>query len=77
MLTTEKPGKPVVSPSAVRRIRLDREMTQQELANLADLSLGQISRIEGGKIDSPHFRTVRKLAGALGVETEDLYARKH
>jgi transcriptional regulator with XRE-family HTH domain len=73
MLTTKKPSKRAIDADAIRQIRMDREITQQELANVADLSLGQISRIEGGRIASPHFRTVRKIAGALGVETDELY----
>jgi transcriptional regulator with XRE-family HTH domain len=56
----------------VRRARLTRHMSQQKLAEVAGLSIGQISRIEGGKIDSPHFSTIKKLADALGLEAEEL-----
>jgi transcriptional regulator with XRE-family HTH domain len=56
----------------VRRARLTRHMSQQTLATKAGLSIGQISRIEGGKIDSPHFSTIEKLANALEMKPEDL-----
>ncbi len=63
---------PRINWEEVRRLRKERRISQQELAFHADLSLGQISRIENGKIEHPQFKTVRNLAHALGVEPEDL-----
>jgi transcriptional regulator with XRE-family HTH domain len=31
-----------------------------------------LSRIETGKIAAPHFSTIEKLAGALGIEADEL-----
>lgn len=56
----------------VKYYRTLRRMSQQRLAERAGLSIGQISRIESGKIESPHFSTVEKLADALGVADDEL-----
>lgn len=56
----------------VKYHRMRQRMSQQRLAEKAGLSLGQISRIESGKIESPHFGTIEKLAAALGLEEDDL-----
>jgi transcriptional regulator with XRE-family HTH domain len=47
-------------------------MSQQRLAERAGLSLGQVSRIESGRIETPHFPTIEKLATALGIEEDEL-----
>lgn len=56
----------------VRQSRILRRMSQQRLAEAAGLSIGQVSRIESGKIDSPHFSTIEKLSKALGIREDDL-----
>jgi len=63
---------PSIRSGRVRELRIENHLTQQELAVMADLSLGQVNRIEGGKIERPQFRTVRALAHALGVEVDEL-----
>lgn len=55
----------------VKRLRIGRRFTQQKLAQMTGLSVGQISRIEGNR-HTPRFGTVDALAEALGVEPEDL-----
>ncbi len=65
--------RPEIDPSAVRRLRFKNRMTQQELAQNADLSIGQINRIESGKIRSPQFKTVDRLAAALHVDSGELF----
>lgn len=56
----------------VRYHRSKQRMSQQRLAEKAGLSVGQVSRIENNKIDSPHFPTIEKLAEALGLDADDL-----
>ena len=51
----------------LRSVRESRFMTQQDLAELASLTVSTISRIEAGK-EEARFSTVKKLAAALGVE---------
>ena len=55
----------------LRELRLDANMTQEELAAATDLTQTTISRLEnGGRLPRP--KTLRRLAGALGVEPEEL-----
>ena len=53
----------------VRRLRM---WTQARLAQEARVSPTTVSGIETGKIGRPHFGTLGKLAGALGVAPEEL-----
>jgi transcriptional regulator with XRE-family HTH domain len=46
--------------------------TQVRLAREAGVSPTTVSAIESGKIGRPHFGTIGKLAGALGVAPEEL-----
>ena len=57
----------------LKRLRVGRGLTQRELASRADMSPSTIVLLEKrGKNGSFHPSTVRKLAGALGVEPDDL-----
>ena len=56
---------------SVREQRVRRFMTQEELARTAAISLRQLVRIEKNEVE-PRFSTIRKLAGALGVEPSEL-----
>ncbi len=55
----------------LRRVREDRLMTQQELADAADLNLSTVMRIENDRVE-PRFSTIRKLAKALDVDAREL-----
>ena len=55
------------------RLRLDRGLTQQELAAKAGLSRGTVGKIERA-VTLPHAGTVRALAKALEVRVADLVA---
>ena len=55
----------------LRRVREDRLMTQQELADAADLGLSTVLRIENDRVE-PRFSTIRKLAKALDVNAREL-----
>jgi transcriptional regulator with XRE-family HTH domain len=55
----------------LRRLREDRLLTQEELAEAAGVSRDQVSRIERDEVD-PRFRTIRKLAGALDADPREL-----
>ena len=52
-------------------IREQRMWTQARLAAEAGVSPTTVSGIESGRISRPHFGTLRKLAGALGVDPEE------
>lgn len=51
----------------LRRLRLERAMTQEELAAAASVSPGTITRLERFPEKPATPSTVRKLAAALGV----------
>jgi transcriptional regulator with XRE-family HTH domain len=55
----------------VRRLRIARQMSQEDLAHAADLSQDQISEIENAK-HSTTLDNIQRLAFALGVTVADL-----
>ena len=55
----------------LRRRRLARKMTQEQLGHAAGLHMTEISRLESGQRD-PHLSTLVRLAGALDVRVGDL-----
>lgn len=59
--------------SAIKRLRLDRGLTQEDLAHSAGITTGTLSRTESGET-SPSWRTVRRIATALGISAADLVA---
>jgi transcriptional regulator with XRE-family HTH domain len=56
---------------SLRRMRVERFLSQRELARLAGLHAVTLVRLEAGAT-APSTRTVRALAGALGVEPGEL-----
>jgi transcriptional regulator with XRE-family HTH domain len=59
--------------STIKRLRLDRGLTQEDLAHSAGVTTGTLSRTESGET-SPSWRTVQRIATALGVSPGDLVA---
>ena len=55
------------------RLRKARKLTQEQLAERADLSADTIRRLESGG-HSPSFRTLRKIAKGLGLPLQTLFA---
>lgn len=55
----------------VRRIRLDHEMTQERLAELAELHPNYISSVERGERNIS-IRNIERIAKALGVPIAEL-----
>ena len=51
--------------------RIERFLSQAELAEASGLSEAHVGRIERDEVE-PHLSTIRKLAGALGVEPQEL-----
>ena len=61
----------IAAMKRLKELRLDANMTQEELAEVTDLTQSTISRLErGGR--SPRPKTLRSFADALGVKPEDL-----
>jgi transcriptional regulator with XRE-family HTH domain len=63
---------PRVSADNLRRLRNERLLSQRELAEKANLSPTTILKLEAGRVEESHPRTVRKLVRALGVEPPEL-----
>lgn len=61
--------------SAIRKVRKQRNLTLEELADKTNLSAGFISKIERG-INSPSFNNLQKICHVLGVTTTDLITKK-
>jgi transcriptional regulator with XRE-family HTH domain len=58
----------------LREIRTRRLLTQEELAQKSGISPSTVANIERDHRE-PHFRTIRKLAEALGVDPTELVGR--
>lgn len=56
----------------VRLKRKEKKMPMQMLANIAEIELSQIYRIETGKIN-PKLTTILKIAEALEVDVKELF----
>lgn len=57
--------------SNLKRIRLQKKLTQGQLAEMADIELTQVSRIERNASE-PKLETIKKLAIALECTTDEL-----
>lgn len=60
----------------VRELRTLNALTQEELADKAGITATALSRIERNEAE-PRPSTLRKLAGALGVEPRELIKRSN
>ncbi len=56
----------------LKRIRVQRDLSQKDLAERSGVSEGQISKLEIGSQKNPQLETVVALATALGVSMEEL-----
>lgn len=56
---------------ALRRLREQRELTQEQVSHAADLTLGAYGRIERSEV-APAWPTVRAIARGLGVTMQEL-----
>ncbi len=63
---------PHISPDSLKQARDKRLLSQRELAAKAGLSPTTILKLEGGRVEESHPRTVRKLAEALEVDPAEL-----
>jgi transcriptional regulator with XRE-family HTH domain len=58
--------------SQIARIRKEREITQAELAEMIDVTVETISRLERG-ISIPSLKTLENISSALHVPLKDLF----
>ena len=60
----------------IKSLRRGRGLTQEQVAERADLSVNYLSRIERG-LENPTLETLLSLAKALKVEPFDLFTFEH
>ena len=56
----------------LKAIRLERDLTQEEFAELVAISVDFLSLIERG-INSPSFEVLERMAGRLDTEVRELF----
>ncbi len=56
----------------IKRLRTEKNLSQDRLSKLADLSLNTIVTVESGANENPTIDTLTKIAHALGVRVDDL-----
>jgi transcriptional regulator with XRE-family HTH domain len=65
----------LVDGKALRRLRRERALSQQDVTRLTGVAQATLSDLEGGKRGA-RASTLRKLAEALGVEPKELMKEK-
>jgi transcriptional regulator with XRE-family HTH domain len=63
---------PVGIGDRIRTARKAANLTQEELARLAEVNLNVITRLERGASRDPHISTLHRIAHALGVSVDEL-----
>lgn len=56
----------------LRQLRRQKDLTQEQLAEAAGISVDMLSNIERG-VNAPSFETLEKLAKVLGVHVKELF----
>ena len=56
----------------IKTIRVEKKMSQQELATACDFEKASMSRIESGKAN-PTLLTLRKISSALDIHISELF----
>lgn len=56
----------------IKKFRQDKELSQDKLSKLADLSLNTVVKIELDESPNPTIETIQRIAKALGVSVDDL-----
>ena len=56
----------------IKRLRAKLGLTQDDLAQKADIKYTTLMKVESGTVNKPSVQTMAKIAKALGVSIEDL-----
>lgn len=57
----------------IRQLRIQKGMSQEELANTAEIPINQVGRIERGEINTT-IVTIKAISDALKVEVKELFS---
>ncbi len=56
----------------LRALRVDRGLTQEQLAGNARVAVSTLRKIESGRVVEPGYFTMLSLAAALGIDLSEL-----
>ena len=56
----------------IKKLRQAKDLSQDRLSKLADVSYNSIIKLETGGIKNPTIQTIQKIAKALDVSVDDL-----
>ena len=56
----------------IKKLRLQKDLSQDKLARLADIAFATLTKIESGETPNPTIETVKKIANALSVSLDSL-----
>ena len=54
----------------IKKIRQEKGLTQERLAEMAGLSVGHVIRLEGRRKTNPTMATLKKISKALGISLD-------
>jgi len=57
---------------AIQKVRLEKGLTQEDLARKADMPYTTLAKIESGMVTNPRMKTLQKIANALAVTIDYL-----
>lgn len=60
----------------LKKLRIQKGISQDSLARLANIPYNTLIKIESGKSDNPTFETLSKLADAFKIFIDELTGRK-
>ena len=63
--------------SKIKKLRLEKDMTQEELARKANIPYATLLKIENDTVKNPTINTLQKLAQALEVSVDFLINLKY
>ncbi|MEH3140258.1 MAG: helix-turn-helix transcriptional regulator [Mycobacterium kyogaense] len=61
--------------AALAQARARANLSASEIARASSVSLDAIRSVETGRVPTPGFLTVARLAGALGISLDDLHSQ--
>ena len=56
----------------LKKLRKQKDLSQDRLSKLADVSYNTVIKLESGGITNPTIETLEKIAKALGISVDDL-----
>lgn len=72
-LAIQKEGERMTSTSKLKVRRVEMGFKQKELAEVANVSIAYMARLENGKAKNPSIEIMKKLANALKTTPQELF----